>query len=114
MNLKAMMARHARRVLVRLDHYGETVTYTPVGGVAVQVQAVVERKDVEPLDEQISAVGRLLCQVFIARDAAVGVLAVAPGDTMTLALRMGAEPVAARVTRILSQDEGGFLIEVAA
>lgn len=104
-----MMARHARTTLTRLDHYGEEILY-----VDRTVRAVVERRDVEPLDGEMPAIARLTCTVFIARDAVTGITAVAPGDEVTLAMRLGDGDTVARVTRIISQDEGGFLVEVAA
>jgi hypothetical protein len=109
-----MMARHARVTLTRYSHHGEDILYRSAGGSEVTVRAVVERRDVEPIDGVMPAIARLACTVFIARDATVGVLAIAPGDVVTLAMRLGDEPVDARVTRIVSQDEGGFLVEVAA
>lgn len=117
MNLRETMQRHARHALVRGDHHGEPVTYTPQGsdtpfeGVVV----VVNRRDVEPAVPGVTRVARLLAEVFLPRgDGITGPAAVAPGDTMTLAMRIGSDPVVARVTEILSQDEGAFVVVVKA
>ncbi len=111
-----MMARHARTTLVRTDHGGELVTYTPAGGTAfADLAVVVQRRDVEPVVPGVRQVARLVAEVFVPRgDGTTGPAAVVPGDTMTLAMRLGADPVDARVTRILSQDEGAFVVEVKA
>lgn len=109
-----MMARHARTTLTRHSHHGEDILYQSIEGSETTVRAVVDRRDVEPIDGVMPAIARLVCNVFIPRDATVGVLTVLPGDRVTLAMRLGDDAVEARVTRIVSQDEGGFLVEVAA
>lgn len=109
-----MMARHARVTLTRLSHYGEEITYTPAGGAARTVRAVVSRLDVEPLSPDVQRVARKTANVFVPRHATIGTLTIAPGDTFTLAMRLGDAVQTVRIRRIISQDEGGFEVEVAA
>jgi hypothetical protein len=115
-DLRDLMRRHARGPLVRLTHHGETAVYTPAGGDPIDVDVVVDRKDVEPAIPGAPARAvRLTAHVFLPRgDGTTGVAAVNPGDTLTLPMRLGAAAKVARVVAILSQDEGGFLLEVKA
>lgn len=114
MTLRDMMARHARITLTRLSHYGEQVTFTPAGGTSRTVRVVVTRLDVEALSPDVQRVARKTANVFVPRDATVGTLTIAPGDTFTMAMRLGEATQVVRVRRIISQDEGGFEVEVAA
>jgi hypothetical protein len=112
MDLRAMMARHARTSLTRLDHHGEEITYTPAGGEPRTVRAVVNRRDLQPIDPNVTRVARLFAIVTLPRDAEVGVLAVAPGDTLLLPMRLGEAPVVARVLEIVYQDDGATEVTV--
>lgn len=112
MDLRAKMVQDMR-TLVRLDHFGEEVTLTPAGGTAVTVRCVVNRRDLQPLADDVRNVARLVAVVTIPRDATIGVLTIAPGDTVSLALRLGGATVTARVTEVREQDEGAFEVLVA-
>jgi hypothetical protein len=107
--LREMMARHAAGPLIRADHHGEPVTVTQ-GETETVVSAVVDRLDLEP-SEATTRVSRLVALVFLPRSP----LPRLPqdGDTVTLAMRLGDTATAARITRVVSQDEGGVLVEVA-
>lgn len=104
-----MMARHAAGPLVRASHHGETVTYTAPDA-AGDVTAVVDRLDVEPLDGA-AQVARRTAIVFLPTSE-LPVSSVEPGHTLRLPMRIGETAVACRITRIISQDEGGYLVEV--
>lgn len=108
-----MLPRHAA-ALTRLDHHGEEFTYTPAGGSPITVRGTVNRLDIEPAVPGATRTGRLLSTVFLPRVAGLGVLQVTPGDTVTVAMRLGEAAVVARVVRVVSQDEGAFLFEVKA
>ncbi len=109
MTLRETIERHAKTVLNRADHFGESVTYTPLSGPAVTVRVVVDRRDVEPMEGNIR-VGRLAAIVFVPK----GSLAAypQPGDQITLPMQMGASATQARVTSVIEQDEGGCTVEV--
>lgn len=112
MTLREMMARHARTVLTRPDHFGEELQFQPPGDVdPVTVRATVDRLDLVP-DEMAGQVARRRARVAIPRDADVGVLAVPAGSKVILPMRVGDDPVTAKVLRIISQDEAMFLLEV--
>lgn len=108
MTLRQMMARHAAGALTRVDHHGEAVDYI-IGDAEVSVNVVVDRLDVEP-GESSSRFVRFAAMVFIPTASLPA--AVAPGHAIRLAMRLGDTPTIARITRIVSQDEGGVLVEV--
>lgn len=103
-----MMARHAAGPLTRTDHNGESVTVTQ-GETATVVDAVVDRLDLEP-SEATTRISRLVALVFLPTSE----LPRTPqdGDTVTLPMRLGETATTARITRVVSQDEGGTLVEV--
>lgn len=108
MTLRDMMARHARTTMVRADHFGESITYYAREGDSVMCLAVVDRKQLEPMGS--SAVRA--ADIFIPRHATDGVLAIANGDQIEVALTEGGTPVLCRIAEVLSQDAGGFLLRV--
>lgn len=108
MTLRAMMARHAAGALTRVDHHGEAVDYITADA-ETTVNVVVDRLDAEP-SESSSRVVRLAAMVFIPTTSLP--VPVAPGHSLLLAMRLGDTPTVARITRIVSQDEGGVLVEV--
>lgn len=114
MTLRDLMARHARTTLVRADHHGETVTYRFKDPEieARELLAVVDRRDLTPAAPGVPQIQNRTALVFFARHATLGVEAITPGDKIELAMRIGDEPVAARIVRIVNQDESSFLVEV--
>jgi hypothetical protein len=114
-NLREMAARHARDTLTRLDHLGEAVTYRAVGSPDQrEIRVGVNRLDLESAAPGVRAVARLRAEIDIPRDSVTGCLSVSIGDQFTLPMRVGEEPRIARLKRIISQDEGMFLVEVEA
>jgi hypothetical protein len=110
--LRQRMARDAR-FLVREDHHGETVTYWFKDGTPERsFLAVVDRKQLEPLGDGIGAGAVLAADVFIPNHATAGVLAIAPGDELSVVLVEGGAPVRCRIGYTLSADAGGFLVRV--
>ncbi len=114
MTLRDLIASHARNPLTRLDHFGEFVTYVRAGAANRTIRAVVNRLDVEPAGPTIPQVAKLRAIVAIPVHATDGITSFVKGDKMLLAMRLGALPVVAYVTRIVSQDEGMFELEVEA
>jgi hypothetical protein len=119
MTLRDTMARHGRTVLTRSDHFGETIKVRPKGAPSNgsqdrTVRAVVNRLDTEPAMPEARQVAKLRALVELANHATIGVTSVKPGDRLVLAMQMGAAEVVARITRVVSQDEGMFKVEVEA
>ena len=91
---------------------GETITYTPSGGTPRSIPASVRRD--EPLEEGVGGAPVRRYQVTVANDATQGVSAPAIGkDTMSLKVHVAdANPATFRLTRILFEDPGAYVLEV--
>jgi len=114
MTLRDLMVTHARNPLTRLDHFGELVTYVRAGAANRQVKAVVNRLDVEPSAPNVPQIAKLRAIVSIPVHETDGITSFVKGDRIVLSLRLGAAPVSAYCTRIVSQDEGVIELEVEA
>jgi hypothetical protein len=117
------MARDAR-ALANLNEFGEHITYIFKDGSPNRtVLAVVDRQDLEPAAGNVQQVARLKAIVEIPNNSDTtvfgwvaddGIPRVQPGDKVLMVMRLGDVAVTARVTRVLSQDEGMFRVEVVA
>lgn len=114
MTLRQTMARDAR-ALANLNEFGEHITYVFKDGSPNRtVLAVVDRQDVEPAAGNVQQVARLKAIVEIPNNATDGITAVVPGDKLVMPMRLGEAPVTARITRVLSHDEGMWKVEATA
>lgn len=111
MTLRAMKARHARKI-VRSDHLGESVTYHFAAGGTATFLAGVTRQLVEADSAGVPQVARLRATVSIPRHATAGVLAVVNGDQIELALELGGAATINRIVRKVEEDEGMIRVEV--
>jgi hypothetical protein len=107
MAFKSDLAQDAAKTFLNSDEFAEEITYTPKGGVAKVVKAVVNRKRIDPASEDA---GRILinqCEIFIANDAVSGIAVINKGgDVVSLAEVIGGTQIDWIVADILSQDEG--------
>jgi len=109
MAFKSDLAQDAAKTFLNSDEFAEDVTYTPKGGVAKVIKAVVNRKRIDPASEDA---GRILinqCEIFIANDAVSGIASINKGgDLVSLAEVIGGHLVNWVVADILVQDEGAW------
>ncbi len=107
MAFKSDLAQDAAKTFLNSDEFAEDITYTPKGGVAKVIKAVVNRKRIDPASEDA---GRILinqCEIFIANDAASGIASINKGgDLVSLVEVIGGTQIDWIVADILSQDEG--------
>lgn len=107
MAFKSDLAQDAAKTFLNSDEFAEDITYTPKGGVAKVIKAVVNRKRIDPAPEDA---GRILinqCEIFIANDAVSGIASINKGgDLVSLAEVIGGPLVNWVVADILAQDEG--------
>lgn len=107
MAFKSDLAQDAAKTFLNSDEFAEDITYTPKGGVAKVIKAVVNRKRIDPASEDA---GRILinqCEIFIANDAVSGIASINKGgDLVSLAEVIGGTQIDWIVADILSQDEG--------
>lgn len=107
MAFKSDLAQDAAKTFLNSDEFAEDITYTPKGGVAKVIKAVVNRKRIDPASEDA---GRILinqCEIFIANDAVSGIAFINKGgDLVSLAEVIGGPQIDWVVADILAQDEG--------
>jgi len=110
-SLREKMRRHMKGPLTRLAHHGEEIVHVAGEGTRTTVRAVVDRLDVES-SEGTTRVARLTAVVSFPNDPVDGVGSLSNKDTFELAMRLGGPTVTARYRRLITQDEGAFLVEV--
>lgn len=114
MTLDDLMRRHGEKVLGLTRQCAEdAVWHFADGSEDRDVRVVVHRQLLEPVNATGQVGGAVhLARVFIARNENNGVLRVAAGDEITLVMRVGAAASRCRIVEILSEDPGGFELQV--
>lgn len=93
------------------DGFGEQVTYTPLGGVARTINAVVDRNPPDEIDGVPGSGATGVVRVFVRRHATLGTTSVnTGGDSFSIAPRYGGTARPFKVVSIVSQDAGGFTL----
>ena len=109
MTLKTQLKNDTLNCLLNLDEFGELITYTPKGGTAKSIRAVVDRRRIIPAGEDS---GRTLInqvEIVIANEATYGVSSINKGgDLVSLPERIGGALVNWVVADILRQDDGAW------
>ena len=107
MAFKSDLAQDAAKIFLNSDEFAAEITYTPKGGAAKVIKALVNRKRIDPASEDA---GRILinqCEIFVANDAASGITSINKGgDLVSLAEVIGGPQIDWVVADILAQDEG--------
>jgi len=94
--------------------FGETVSYTPRGGVARNITAVVDREPIQPLPESPQGL-RPNVIVWVDNDATTGIDVTTldtGGDTMSFPKRIGDTASTWSILKLVSQDNGMLQLEV--
>jgi hypothetical protein len=114
--LRDLMNRHARAILGgAVAGLAEDVTYRFKSGDPERTfKAIVKRLDLQPSTPLSPQVTKRRAHVEIPRHATVGVLTIAPGDALVLAMRIGGDAAECRIGRIVGQDDALFVVEVEA
>jgi len=73
MTFKALMAADVSAVFLNADEFAEEITWTPAGGSARTITAVVDRQDVREEDQQDGRVLARRASIHASADAAAGV-----------------------------------------
>jgi len=100
----------AALAMTSTDLNGESATLYPKAGGSRSVQVVVDREG-RVSDEDGDGAFELVT-VFISSDATVGLTAIVPGDQLEVEFELGQGVAKGRIEKILTQDAGGWLVEV--
>lgn len=107
MTFKEQLASDTKSAFLNTGEFAESVTYTPKGGTAKVINAVINRKRLDPAYEDT---GRTLinqAELFVANDAIAGVTLINKGgDVVSFAETIGGVVISWVVADILNQDEG--------
>jgi hypothetical protein len=107
MSFKDGLSQDAGKVFLNSSEFAEDVVYTPKGGSPLAIKAVINRRRLDPAYEDTGRTLLNQAEIFIANDAAAGVISINKGgDTVSFAENLGGAAVNWVVVDILSQDEG--------
>ncbi|MFH1385112.1 MAG: hypothetical protein ABIH47_09170 [Candidatus Omnitrophota bacterium] len=108
MSFKDAVKQDAYTAFLNTSEFAEVVTYTPHGGAAKSVKAIVDRGRLEPAAEDHGRVLGSSVEILIANDADYGVVSVNKGnDAVALKKTLDDESdTVFFVADVLSHDEG--------
>lgn len=94
-------------VFLNTNEFGEQIIYTPKGGTAKTIPALVDRQRITPAGEDTGRALLNQVEIVIANDAENGVISINKGgDVASLPERVGGTAISWAVVDILGQDEG--------
>ncbi len=105
MSLKDQMSLDAKAVFLNGGEFAEEITYTPAGGTAKLIRAVIVRKELSPSNEVNSRSLKNQAEVYISTDPLEGVSFINRRDDRIM---LDVEDTAkdARINDVLGKDEG--------
>ena len=109
MSFKDQLAVDAANCVLNGNEFAEDVVYTPNGGQARTIKAIVERKRLTPSGEDANRVLAGTVEIHVVRDGVLGVLTISKGanaDQVVLPEVIGGAGVTYFVADILAQDPG--------
>ena len=113
MSLKDHLDDDAVNVFLNTDEFAEDITYTPSGGPAKSIKAIIDREQLEPSEESRGRVTARSANIEIANNSTYGVDTVNKGaDTVSFPVNVGEGAVSWLVVKIIDQDPGMWLLEV--
>lgn len=116
MTLKTQMATDMKEVFLNSDEFAESITYTPYGGSAKTINAVILRERLLPNGVDAGrSVGRD-AEILIANDSTEGVTSVTyrgPNlDTVSFPVNQGGTAVNWKVVDVLGKDDAAWHLKV--
>lgn len=96
----------AKDCLMNTDEFAEEVVYTPYGGSAKTVDAIVVREQIQKNEQALGQIGERVFELYILNDATLGVTSVKKGqDIVSLPVLIGGSSVNFSVVDIISKDD---------
>lgn len=107
MTFKDQLKKDSAAVFFNTSHFGEEIVYTPYGGSAKTIRAMVNRNPSDPMAEGGQRTMENTIEVFISTDATHGISSITLGeDKVQVADDIGGAVRKYTVQRIIAQDEG--------
>ncbi len=105
MSLKTQMSQDAG-IFLNPGEFAEAVVYTPKNGTAKTIQAVIDRKRLNPAGEDVGRVLVNQTEIYVANNGSAGVLSVNKGgDIVSFPENIGGASIDWAVIDIIGQDE---------
>lgn len=109
MALKQGLSQDIINCFLNTDEFAEAITYTPKGGSAKEIKAIVNRRRVEPANEDSNRSLYKEVEIIIANDPTHGVSSINKGqDEVSLPEVIGGPAISWVVVDILNQDDGAW------
>ena len=100
------------RTFLNTDEFAESLTYIPHGGMAKVIKAVVTRERIDPASGNFGRSLKNEAEVYIMNDDTEGVTAIDKTNDRVILKELDGDEKEARITEILSGDEGIWHIRV--
>jgi len=105
MAFKDQMAADAANIFLNTDEFAESISYTPYGGAAKTIKAIVTRNRISPDSQEQGRVLINQVEIQIANDVTNGIATVTKGqDTVSLPAFLGGSASTWRIVDILDHD----------
>jgi len=105
-SLKEQMALDAKTVFLNGGEFAEEITYTPAGGTAKLIRAVIVRKDLSPSDQNIGRSLKNQAEAYISTDPIEGIAFINRKDDRLTLNDVEGVSKEARINDVLGKDEG--------
>lgn len=106
MSLKDQMALDAKSVFLNGGEFAEEIAYTPAGGSAKLIKAVVVRKELSPADENTGRSLKNQAELYILTDPLEGIAFINRRDDRITLSDVEGVSKEARINDVLGKDEG--------
>ena len=108
MTLKTEMVSDARNTFLNSGEFAETISYTPKGGSAKSIKAIVERSRLDSSSQDSGRIVGRQAEIWIANHATDGVASITKGeDLVSMPVHNeGGANVDWRVIDVMHKDEG--------
>jgi hypothetical protein len=100
-------------ILGTAGEFVEAITYTPAGGTAKVIQAVVVREQIEPAAQGNNRILAGTAELYILADATLGIATVKKGeDKVSLPVWLGETAATWSVAEIISKDDAMYHLRI--
>lgn len=109
MTFRTQLQDDAKNCFMNTDEFAETISYTPYGGSARSITAVIVRDPLQRSEQDGGRIAGREFEIFILNDATYGVSSVLKGqDKVSFPVHLGETAVSFVVADIISKDDAVF------
>lgn len=109
MTLKSQMDDDMINTFLNSNEHAEAISYTPYGGVAKSINAIVLRRRLDGIGPDRGMTMAKTCEIYIANNATSGVASVDKGrDKVSFAALVGGTARTWTVLEVMDSDDGAW------